>query len=140
MIDLELSDQSGKVHCLKDMLGAQGAVILFYRSADWCPYCKAQLVELERNREEFEMLGLGVAAISYDSVALLHHFAERRGIHFPLLSDADSKIIRELDLLNETIPKNSPFFAVPYPVSFLLCAKGPIVAQYFEDDYHQRYI
>ncbi len=35
MIDFELSDQSGKVHHLKDVLGAKGAVILLYRSADW---------------------------------------------------------------------------------------------------------
>ena len=96
-------------------------------------------MELERNRDEFAKLGLGVAAISYDSVAVLHHFAERRGIRFPLLSDPDSKIIRELDLLNETIPKDSPFFGVPYPGSFVLDAKGVIVAKYFEDDYRQRY-
>ena len=34
--------------------------------------------------------GLGVAAISYDSEAVLADFAERRGITFPLLADDDS--------------------------------------------------
>jgi len=31
----ELPDQAGKLHSLKSLLGPEGAVILFYRSADW---------------------------------------------------------------------------------------------------------
>jgi len=96
-------------------------------------------VELERNKDEFRKLGLGVAAVSYDSTAVLHNFAQRRGIHFLLLSDPDSKIIRELGILNETIPRDNPFYGIPHPGSFVLDAKGTIVAKYFEDDYRQRY-
>ena len=96
-------------------------------------------MELEQNRGEFGQLGLGIAAISYDSVAILHDFAGRRGIHYPLLSDPESKIIRQAGILNETIPKNSAFFGVPHPGSFVLDSKGVIVAKYFEDDYKERY-
>jgi peroxiredoxin len=139
MAGFELPDQDGKVRTLGSLLGPKGAVILFYQSADWCPYCKAQLVELEQNQTEFRDLGLGIAAISYDSVAVLHNFAERRGIHFPLLSDRDSKVIRELGILNETTPTDNPFFGVPYPGSFVLDAQGVITAKYFEDDFRERY-
>jgi len=31
----ELPDQAGKLHSLKGLLGPKGAVVLFYRSADW---------------------------------------------------------------------------------------------------------
>jgi len=31
----ELPDQAGKLHSAKSLLGPKGAVILFYRSADW---------------------------------------------------------------------------------------------------------
>lgn len=96
-------------------------------------------MELEQNRDEFRKRGLGVAAVSYDSVAILHSFAERRGIHFPLLSDPDSKVIRELGILNETVPKDNAFFGIPYPGSFVLDARGVITAKYFEDDYRERY-
>lgn len=96
-------------------------------------------MELEQNQEKYRKLGIGLAAISYDSVDVLHSFAERRGIHFPLLSDTDSKIIRELNLLNDTVPKNTPFFGIPYPGAFVLDQNGVIVAKYFEDDYRQRY-
>lgn len=80
-----------------------------------------------------------MAAISYDSVAVLHNFVERRGIHFPLLSDPDSKLIRELGILNDTLPKDSPFFGIPYPGSFVLDTQAVITAKYFEDDYRERY-
>ena len=80
-----------------------------------------------------------MAAISYDSVAVLRSFADRRGVHFPLLSDADSRLIRELNLLNDTVPQGTPFYGVPYPGTFILDAKGVIIAKYFEDDYRERY-
>ena len=31
----EAPDQNGKTHQLKDLLGPNGAAIVFYRSADW---------------------------------------------------------------------------------------------------------
>ena len=31
----EAPDQNGKTHTLKDLLGPNGAAIVFYRSADW---------------------------------------------------------------------------------------------------------
>ena len=96
-------------------------------------------MELEQHKDDYRKLGLGIAAVSYDSVAALHHFAERRGIHFPLLSDSGSKLIRELNILNETVSKDTPFYGIPHPGSFVLDSKGVIVAKYFEDDYRQRY-
>ena len=96
-------------------------------------------MELEKNKAEFAKLGLGVAAVSYDSVEVLHNFAERRGIHFVMLSDPESKTIRELNILNNTIPKDNAYFGVPFPGSFVLDSRGVIVAKYFEDDYRERY-
>ena len=45
------------------------------------------MVELEQNLSRIQKEGLGLAAISYDSVAILKNFADRRKITFPLLSD-----------------------------------------------------
>ena len=33
--DFSLRDQHGKAHSLKSLLGPKGAVIVFFRSADW---------------------------------------------------------------------------------------------------------
>jgi peroxiredoxin len=35
MPDFELQDQDGKARSLRSLLGPKGALILFYRSADW---------------------------------------------------------------------------------------------------------
>ena len=95
-------------------------------------------MELEQSLPEIAKRGLGVAAISYDSPAILKSFADRRGITFPLLSDPESKIIRAFGLLNETVPKGA-FFGIPYPGTFVLDRQGTVVAKYFEDDYTERY-
>ena len=82
---------------------------------------------------------MGIAAISYDSVDILKHFAERRSIRFPLLSDRDSKTIREFGLLNEEIPKTTPFFGVPHPVTYIVDARGVVKSRHFEEDFRRRY-
>ena len=35
--DFRLSDQNGKIWTRASIMGAKGALLLFYRSADWCP-------------------------------------------------------------------------------------------------------
>jgi len=81
---------------------------------------------------------LGVAAISYDSRAVLEDFAKRRGITYPLLSDPDSSIIRSFGILNESVPKNSPFFGVPHPGTYVVTPDGVVTAKYFAQDYRER--
>jgi len=33
--EFELADQAGKLHTLSSLLGSQGAIVVFFRSADW---------------------------------------------------------------------------------------------------------
>lgn len=96
-------------------------------------------MELQANLPKIQSQQLGLAAISYDSPAILKDFAQRKGITFPLLSDADSQVIRAYGILNETMDRQSPYFGVPYPGTFLLDAKGRVVSKHFEDDYRERY-
>ncbi len=96
-------------------------------------------MELEQNQAEFRKLGLGAAAISYDSSAILKDFAARRGIRYPLLSDADSALIRTLGIFNYTVPRGNMVYGVPHPGVFVLDAQGVITGKYFEDDFKQRY-
>ena len=83
--------------------------------------------------------GLGLAAISYDSTAVLKDFAQRKNITYPMLSDPESKIIRDFGILNETVQAGSPFYGIPLPGTFILDRKGVVVSKYFEDDYRERY-
>jgi len=96
-------------------------------------------VELQNNLQNIRAEGLEVVAISYDSVAVLKNFADRRSITFPLLSDPESKIIRDFDILNEQAQPGTPQYGIPYPGTYLLDRAGRVTEKYFEDDYTQRY-
>jgi AhpC/TSA family/Disulphide bond corrector protein DsbC len=95
-------------------------------------------VELEQSYPAIRAQGLGLAAVSYDSVEVLKSFADRKQITFPLLSDPDSKIIRAYGILNETVEKTNQFYGIPNPGTYVLDANGVVVAKYFEDDYKER--
>jgi hypothetical protein len=96
-------------------------------------------VELQAKLAEFRKQGIGVAAISYDSPAVLKDFAGRRGITFPLLSDRGSNTIKAFGILNEAVPAGTPFFGIPHPGTYIVDPGGRVTAKYFEDDYTQRF-
>lgn len=160
--DFSLTDQSGKTWTRSSIMGPKGAMLVFYRSADWCPYCKTQLVDLQGRLDTLRAQGLGVAAISYDPVPTLAEFASRKGVTFPLLSDAGSATIKAFGILNplpemafgpdkddpEVVAelqkyvsggRPSPTFAgIAFPGTFILDPKGRVVSRYFEDYYVER--
>src|SRR4051812_7624021 len=70
----EAMDQHGQRQTFASLRGPKGLVLQFDRSADWCPGCKAALLDLNSSAESFRKRGFGVAAITYDSVAVLAHF------------------------------------------------------------------
>ncbi len=129
-------DQFGREQTLDTLKGPKGTVLLFYRSADWCPYCKGQLIQLQTAKARFEEQGLKLAGVSYDSEAILKFFADRRKIEFPLLSDPDSSVIRAYDVLNsEAIGQNK---GMARPGYFFIDTKGVIREKFFEAKYRER--
>ena len=95
-------------------------------------------MELQRNLNAIRQQGLGLAAISYDSVAVLKNFTDRLHITFPLLSDPESKIIRAFDILNETVAPGTAFYGIPNPGTYVIDPQGRVVSKHFEDDYRER--
>ena len=93
---------------------------------------------MEQNLPAIRNRGLGVAAISYDSIGALKNFSDRQHITYPLLSDPESKIIRAFDILNEKITTGAFGYGIPYPGIYILDPQGTVVAKYFEDDYKER--
>jgi peroxiredoxin len=129
-------DQFGAEQTLDSLRGAKGTVLLFYRSADWCPYCKGQLIQLQAAKVRFENQGIKLAGISYDSVDILKYFADRRKIEFPLLSDPDSKIIRMYQVLNSEA--TGPNQGMSRPGYFFIDTGGVIREKFFEAKYRER--
>lgn len=134
--DFSAVDQFGKTQTLETLRGPKGTVLLFYRSADWCPYCKGQLIQLQAAKERFEKQGLQVCGVSYDNVEILKYFSARRKIEFPLLSDSDSKIIRAYQVLNsEAVGPNA---GMARPGYFYIDSEGIIREKFFEAKYRER--
>jgi hypothetical protein len=96
-------------------------------------------VELERSRYQFRDRGLKVAAISYDSREALSLVARRLRIHYPLLSDPDSEIIRAFGILNTNIPKGHEWYGIPFPGTYVVDEKGIVRSKYFEEGHRQRF-
>lgn len=137
--DFRTQDQNGNVQTFDTLRGPKGLVLLFVRSADWCPFCKAQLVELQQQNQSYRKHGLGVAALTYDSAALLRQFAQRKGISYPLLADLESKVIRAFGILNTNFQPGELPYGAPFPGMYIIDEKGVVQAKYFEDDHTERY-
>jgi len=95
-------------------------------------------VELAEQQPKLAERGLGIAAISYDSPAILKDFATRRAIPFPLLSDPDSAAIEAFGLLNEEYPPGHAAHGVPHPGTLVIDAEGRVAEKYFEEGYRPR--
>jgi peroxiredoxin len=96
-------------------------------------------VELQGRVDALERQGLGVAAVSYDPVAVLSDFSARRGITFPLLSDPESITIKSYGILNTTVPEtNRQNYGIPFPGTFMLNARGVVTSRFFEQAYQER--
>ena len=77
-----------------------------------------------------------LAAISYDSEAILKYFADRRKIDFPLLADPDSRIIRAYHVLN--VEATGQFKSMARPGYFFIDTRGVIREKFFEAKYRER--
>jgi peroxiredoxin len=131
-------DQSGKPRQLSDLMGRNGLVLFFYRSADWCPFCQAQLVEINTGVAEIEKRGYRVAGLSYDSPEILQAATDKRRLTYPLLSDPKSEIIDRYNLRDPQYPPGNRAYGVPRPIIFVLDSEGVIKAKFFEESFKYR--
>jgi len=96
-------------------------------------------VELQGRLAAIRREGLGLIAISYDPVPVLADFSRRRGITFPLLSDAGSETIKAYGLLNTGVPEtNKTQYGIPYPRTFFLNRQAIVTSRVFETAYQER--
>jgi len=94
-------------------------------------------VKLQGAKQRFEAQGIKLAAISYDSPAILKDFADRHKIDYPLLADPESKIIASYGVLNHEATGMMKGMALPG--YFYIDANGIIREKYFEAKYTDRF-
>lgn len=128
-----LKDQNNQEVSLEALLKKGPVALVFFRSADWCLYCKLQIIQLQRNLKEFEASGGQVVGISFDSVDVLKRFAKRSTISFPLLSDVGSKTIDAFDIRDKQSDRGNSFHA-----TFVIDQQGVVRAKLFQVSYQER--
>ena len=95
-------------------------------------------MELNAQVDAFAAKGLKLAAISYDSPAVLKYFHDKRKLRYPLLSDEGSKIIRAFGILNDAVKPGTPFAGIPHPGTYVISPDGKVVSKHFEENYTER--
>jgi peroxiredoxin len=135
---LALQDQAGKGQSLKRLMGRNGVAVFFVRSADWCPFCKAQLVEVNKRLPEFTALGLNVVSVSHDTVDKLVPFHTSQGIGYTMLADADGAVVEKLGIRDLQYADGSKAFGVARPMVFIIGPDMKIVRKYAEQSYRDR--
>jgi peroxiredoxin len=123
---------------LKQLSADKGLVLVFFRSADWCPYCKKHLLELDKVQEKFSNLGYGLAGISYDTPEVLNQFASQHALKFPLLADQQAQTMLAFGILNKAYSKGDDNYGIPYPGVVVINAQGKVIDSYFYQGYKNR--
>ena len=118
--------------------GENGAVIVFSRSLDWCPYCKAQALELETVTAELAEAGWTMNIITYDSPEILAEFRDEHGLSYNVLSDTGSAMIDAYGLRNTEVKAGSRFDGIPHPAIVYIKADGEVAGVQKEDGYVDR--
>ena len=137
-IGMELRDRMGEPATLADAMGEQGLVLFFVRSADWCPYCKAQLIGTKDIAAEIGESGFGLASLSYDDPEKLAAFAANEELNFANFSDTGSEMIDALGLRDPQYAEGTFAYGVPRATILILAPDGTVLSKHVSDDFKVR--
>lgn len=90
--DFALSDQSGKLHRLKDYKGKK--LVLYFYPKDETPGCTTEACGFRDAYADFRDLGVVVLGVSPDDAESHVRFAARHSLPFPLLSDPEKETLK----------------------------------------------
>lgn len=136
--DIAGMTQDGAPASFDTLKGEKGLVVVFVRSADWCPFCRAQLADLNTVAASLKAKGYPVVSVSYDPVATLKAFSTKQAIGYTLLSDPGSKVIDAFGVRNEEMRGKARFDGIPHPVIYIIGADGVVTSKLYEDGYKNR--
>ncbi len=84
--EFSLKDQTMQEVKLADYRGKKNVVMVFY-PLDWSPVCTNEHACMVNDMKKFESLNAQVLGLSVDSAWSHKAYAEKMGIHYPLLAD-----------------------------------------------------
>ncbi len=126
----KLQDQDGKWHSLADYKG-KWVAIYFYPKDD-TPGCTTQACSFRDNIFAFNKEGAVILGISVDDVESHKKFAEKHGLPFTLLADADKAVTKEYGVL-----KSYGVMELAKRETFLIDPQGRVAKHYESVDPEQ---
>ena len=135
---LTVRSDKGVVRSLDALVGKQGATLVFFRSARWCPFCQKQLIGFKEIAPRLAEAGYPIVAVSYDAPEALAAFAEKQGLNYALYSDEGSKTIDAFKLRDPQYAPGSFAYGVPRPSIFIVDRSGVVKAKLAEASYRDR--
>jgi len=101
--DFSLRDETGTERTLSELV-AKGPVVLFFYPRASSGGCTKEACHFRDLAAEFAALGAQPVGISSDSVAKQSTFATAHSLGYPLLSDEDCRVAKELGAYRAWLP------------------------------------
>lgn len=133
-----LAGADGTALTLADLTAERGGVVVLSRSAEWCPYCQRQMIDLKDAQAELESMGMKLSVLTYDTPEILAGFAAENDVGYQFISDTGSETIKALNLLNTDVAEGSRVYGVPHPAVIVLAADGEMRNSHIGTDYKVR--
>ncbi len=150
---LTLKTGDSKIFDLNAALKKQPTVLIFYRGG-WCPFCNAQLSQLQKINGDLVRLGYQILAISPDEPTALEKTLVKDALDYTLLSDNSTQAMRSMGLAYRVDDATAKRYAeagvnlkaapdgksrvLPAPGVFIVDQKGLIQFSYVNPNYRVR--
>ncbi len=151
--DFSLKNAFGKEVRLYDEIKKGPVILTFYRGA-WCPFCNLELHALNTSLPAFKKYNASVIAVTPQKPDKSAAQIKKDAYPFEILSDLDSKVIKNYKLLFKLSPELVAIYKkaglnledfngkgrneLPVPGTFVIDTKGVIRAAFADTDYKKR--
>jgi peroxiredoxin len=151
--DFSLPDPRGGAVTLSTLMQKGPIVLTFYRGG-WCPFCDLQLRAYQKVLPGIRRLGAELVAISPQTADYALSDVEKKGLTFPVLTDAGNRVARQYGLVfamsdvlrrlqeafGNPIPKfnGDDTWELPMPGTFVLDRGGVMRLAHVDPDYTRR--
>lgn len=122
-----LKDQDGKSHSLADYAGK--SVILYFYPKDDTPGCTVESCAFQSNLPKFKAGKAAVLGVSILDEKSKAKFAEKYGLTFPLLADADHEVAEKYGVWQEKTNYGRKYMGIAR-TTYLIGPDGKVVRRW----------
>jgi len=133
----------------------EGPVVLIFYRGSWCPFCNAQLQQLQSRLEDFKKYSASLVAVSVDKIDKAAEAVEGNDLEFEIISNPEGDILEAYNLIYNVPDELNKKYKEKYnidleaasgrtdhviaiPATYIIDTKGTIVFAYANEDYKVR--